>query len=869
MAAQTPVIIDLTLDDDEDGHSENSSTPLVPPPGWEHVRLQPRQLSTLGVFRPLAVPRPDLRGNEANDDDADDDDADDDDADDDDADDDGAHERPNKRRRTTVFAKEPRSRANQQDSNTRVVLYLKGTLWPHIENVIEELFPRLAQHQKNKLHFAVANHVVENDGFATELETSGGKPSAASEAWAQRRIRDLVVRLKDQPVSVVRATRPHTRRRHLAVQCRGADIRSQERLSSPPVQKRRDVEPSIEGTPEAQHLPTNGQAGSSSRTAHGTPRVPDAPTNGIPISTSSPQPQAWNPRPTAEPTADGLRSQRHKKKKTPKTGPVPGQSGHVMQQPEDVDPTTVSPWSGARSRPYLTADRREVLGREQETFFLPDSDVPCLPSVLHVDFSDVEVNYLQFVARQCHESNHRVTRDTLDDLRHLIKKSRKLNSPNKIVQVHQRRYEGIAKPPPFTITARSAEDINNFLRDLLKRKVHLGPAQKLTLDRDGSSSSTVQPDRIASLLYAREIVGNRAFGSVRRYENFPTALKTVQEDTLEPWIEWTNCAGDIATFSWVSDTQFLCGTTTHSDSHNQQYNKEGNLLLGSSRGKLQAYPDHRIVRPLVSHGDNALDSMVQSQDPWLFCSVVDSDYDPQHNLGFTSSFDNTVKIWRIKDESMEAIGTWQHEGRVNFVVVSKHESGMVATATDVSTDAVRVYHIGQSLEAYDAYSCTRIHDQEYVPSEKWGYCPAAIRWGLAPDAQELLLIGYSPRSFTGDDHDIPEDKKDTGELCLWNIITKTQVKINSVAMQNVFEVVWHPSRATFAVATSKAKAKTKAQTLEKTDHNVKTQVRIFEPNTDGQYTAVKVLDCPGLDINELVIRWVFKRAGLEQSLTFV
>lgn len=30
-------------------------------------------------------------------------------------------------------------------------------------------------------------------------------------------------------------------------------------------------------------------------------------------------------------------------------------------------------------------------------------------------------------------------------------------------------------------------------------------------------------------------------------------------------------------------------------------------------------------------------------------------------------------------------------------------------------------------------------------------------------------MGYSPRSVTGHDVDNPEDKRNTGELCIWNV----------------------------------------------------------------------------------------------------
>lgn len=523
------------------------------------------------------------------------------------------------------------------------------------------------------------------------------------------------------------------------------------------------------------------------------------------------------------------------------------QSGRAVED-EGNHTDTRNAWFGLRSRPYLRYYERQELNGRNHLFHLEDAELQH-PMVVHADFSDGEIRYLHYVARK-HFGQRQTTRSSIDDLRHCLKKAKKLNRREELLDLHKDGYPGFEQPP-VALRTRSLDDIESFMVDLHVRRLREGPSQTISISRDGMNGQTdmSQANSVSSLLFAREVVGNRA-STMRRYENFSTAFKTNHDDALEPQIEWTNCAGDIMTLNWVSETQFLCGTTTHSDGHNQQYNKPGNLLLGSSQGTLRAFPDHRIPRPIIAQGDNALDSMVQSQDPWLFSSVVDSDYDASRNLAFTASFDKTVKVWRIyKDSStMEAVGTWEHDGRVNFVLCSKHPAGLVATAVDVSSEAVRVYNIGQNLSTFDSYSCTKIHDEDYVPSEKWAYCPAAIRWGLAPDIQHLLLIGYSPRSLTGDDRDIPEAKLNTGELCLWNTLLKTQTKVNTLATQNVFEVVWHPSRNSFAVATSKA------QTLEKIEHNIKTQIRIFELNSDGQYGAVKTLDCPAIDINELLLR---------------
>ncbi|KAI0112117.1 WD40 repeat-like protein [Nemania sp. FL0031] len=503
---------------------------------------------------------------------------------------------------------------------------------------------------------------------------------------------------------------------------------------------------------------------------------------------------------------------------------------------------------GLPLRPYASALERQQIASGVARTFVPIAATHSSSQVFHVDFSDIETRYLQYVARKAYgRPAVDGERSTVRDIRNVLKKAPALRST--LVEIHVKGYVGY-NSPPLSLTKRSASDVSNFLNDVYFRRLNRVP-KSLFIEKSDTvaQGEASRANMVSTLLLSREITGNR-LGATRTYQNFVTTVKSNREDYLEPQVEWTNCAGDIMTVSWLSNTDFVCGTTTHSDSHNQQYNKPGNLLLGSAATTtLRAYPDHRIVRPVVSSGDNALDSMVASQDPWLFTSVVSSDYDPTFDLAFTSSFDKTVKIWKRQDRSMTSLGTWEHGGHVNFVVASKDGRGTIATAADVPAEAVRVYYLDPtniSGSQYESYSCTRIHDEDYVPSEKWAYYPAAIRWGLGEGLKHLLLIGYSPRSPTGEDHEIPEDKRDTGELCLWDIKEKKQVKVNSAKTQNVFEVAWHPWHPIFAAATSAS------QVLERTDQSPRTQIRIFKYNkgTD-QYSAMKSLDCIAIDINEL------------------
>ena len=523
-------------------------------------------------------------------------------------------------------------------------------------------------------------------------------------------------------------------------------------------------------------------------------------------------------------------------------------------------------------RPYLSAEERANIAVGVQKFVRFDESLLTRPTTFHVDFTADEVKALRSLCRRVLGlSSGSRKQDLAKDLRKQLKKHR-----GDIVRVLD------AIRSETELARRNRADVERFLHDLINHKVSRDPSilalKRDTYDLHGELART---SRINSILFAREVSGNRGM-ALRAPMNFPNEFVKCHEDELELRREWTDCAGDIATIAWVSNDGFICGTTEHSDAHNQQYNKPGNLVLGScSQGTLRAYADHRIVRPVVDKGENSTDAMRQSQDPWLYSSVVASDYDDVHDRAFTSGFDRKVKIWKVdpSGSSMVALGEWFHGGNVNFVAASKYDSttAMVATAADVPTDAVRIYNIQSndsiSVSPYRSFSCSRVVDAEgnTVSTEKWAYFPATMHWGRSPTVRHLLLVGYSPRSRTGDDSDIPPDRRETGELCLWDGITGERWRITSATTQNVFEVLWHPTQACFIAATS---------SLGTDIHwNTRTQIRVFTPSPvsehgEKSFSPIQTLDCWACDINELTIMPIsfgscYVTAGCTDGNTYV
>ncbi|RSL63934.1 hypothetical protein CEP54_004937 [Fusarium duplospermum] len=487
------------------------------------------------------------------------------------------------------------------------------------------------------------------------------------------------------------------------------------------------------------------------------------------------------------------------------------------------------------ARPYRTASDRKAIEEGTKKPVRVNRTVVSQPTAYHVDFTSEEVAEIA----KCLSAYETIPIPATYEA--LAQRCVKYNIPTLVGN---------------NIKGRSIEDIRNFCSDLLAGQATSPNDLRVLSLSEGPSKQQAQTKRtsqISSLLLARELYGNKGFHQTRRYVNFQNEFKTLREDEFEVVAEFTNCAGDITTGVWVSNNSFLCGTTAHSDTHNQQYNKPGNLLLCStSKGTLRSFPDHRIPRPHVEKGENSTEAMRRSQDPWLYSSVVSSDYDQLNDLAYTSSFDKTVKVWKVdpNGEDMEAIATWQHTGNVNFVAAAKDGSGRVATAADSPTDAVRVYTVNKNNVAdspYQTFSCSR---NDADGSDKWAYFPATMQWGRAPGTQHLLLVGYSPRSRSGDDHDIPEEKRNSGEITLWNAEEGRRIPVMTASTANVFEVAWHPNLQRFIIATTPTGLNVVGH------HKIRTQVHVFQRDrerADGGYGQFQALDCYASDINELTI----------------
>jgi WD40 repeat protein len=502
------------------------------------------------------------------------------------------------------------------------------------------------------------------------------------------------------------------------------------------------------------------------------------------------------------------------------------------------------------SRPYLSWQDRNDIERGLASFQrnpessanLSETKIFALQgAILHVDFSQDEIEYIMPVVESviCNTGllDAVLSRQSIENLM----KGREDIIRNIVTALHAARRTS----PVKLFRNREESAITAFLHDAAAGLLSTKPEiKRVELRKMSSASSIAPPDFIGSIIRQRETWGRRRNPASCR--SFKARLSNAIEDEYIRKAEWTDSSGDIATITWIDGNTFFCGATTHSDEHNMQYNKPGNLMVGNAEEKtLKSVPGHQIVRPIVTKGENALESMRGTQDPWMYCSVTSTAFSHDNRKCFTGSYDQTVKVWDVANDGslMSLCGIWSHSGNVNFVVASPNH-GLVATAADVREDAVRVYHFDPSNITASPFSIYEASVQRHNSSDTWAYFPSTMQWGISPSVAHLLLVGYSPRSFNCHDEDIPEEKLNSGELCLWDSRDGSRIPITSARTQNVFEVCWHPTQPIFVAATSPAGI---------FEDWVKTQLRVFEQKECGSFSHVKTLDCPAIDINEITI----------------
>ena len=336
-----------------------------------------------------------------------------------------------------------------------------------------------------------------------------------------------------------------------------------------------------------------------------------------------------------------------------------------------------------------------------------------------------------------------------------------------------------------------------------------------------------KPLRTEELLLKRRMKGTS--GHKQLLIDFDQAASDKWVSTME----WKGASSDILYCAWAQDGQkYALGAAAETDSHSMQYNRNNNLLLGdSSANTLRELPDHRTPRPPANF----------SEDPWLYQSITGVKFSSFQDRMYSSSFDETVKIWDVSSEGPRCIETLDHGARVDLLATSAIYDGVIATGSQKLNGSLRVYHgfgcdsVGEDANAqYVSYSSERA-----LSKQAWQLYPSCLLWSPTQYSANLLLAGYTQYGML-DDSSSPASH---GHLCVWNVETETPITLRP-SSQNVMAAAWSSDGRYCATGTAAGGNLTHPKTT-------RSVVRVYDP-LRGSSRMIVEFESPALDMNELI-----------------
>lgn len=334
------------------------------------------------------------------------------------------------------------------------------------------------------------------------------------------------------------------------------------------------------------------------------------------------------------------------------------------------------------------------------------------------------------------------------------------------------------------------------------------------LQTDGSTSRGTS----RNLKSLNRLLHNRELGC-----NGYNANRQLQVDVakdLKISKHWQGASNDVIVLAWSQDgTGFAAGATAQSDEHNMEYNRGNNLVLGDlTSNSLKELPDHWVKCPWrrATSGHNQTDAR-------LFMSVTAMQW--FDDILFTASYDNTVKLWDVKNYiNAGCVGTLRHGSKVQVMARSNFDKDILATGTE----SIGLWNINEQMY-------TPLEFQQRQRKKEIELVSTSLAWGTNSATKNILLAGMSEKDEKDDG--IPQN----GLLAVWRIDEASTTPVHlSPNAQNVFDAKWHPSSSYFLTGSTPAPSRASL---------ARSVVRIYEPLRSKM--NVVELDCPALDINDV------------------
>lgn len=490
-----------------------------------------------------------------------------------------------------------------------------------------------------------------------------------------------------------------------------------------------------------------------------------------------------------------------------------------------------APKSVSQRLPYMKAAQRLSLQNAPDDW---EWDQPVSREwqglLLHVDFSPAELACVErAIAKVCQSpprSRHNTQRRQLRTMLKGLTEAKLL----KLVHTLQRN-----------LPARNSHSIATFLRDAQVGDIAETPRiLRLSAARSQKSTSTVQTDSTSHILRQREL-GVRSMRGWRTASSPLTyQVKNKVMDSLGPLAAWTGASSDIHTVAWSQDGEsFAAGAVAVTDADSMQYNRPNNLLFGRlSDSTIHELAEHNMERKKTETGANSSHAMFVSQDPKLYTTVTSVAFAPSGRLMYSAGYDESVCVWDLDQASSQPslASKFRHKAEVEMMVANPEHAGVLATAAKRSSGAaVKLITLDEENPSeFDKYN---FHSTKAISRSDLKILPQALRFEPRWGNHLLAGFGANVREDAGFDT--------TGDLCLWDITTQSQIQIHGSG-RNVFDLVFNPIRRHMPLFAAGCVAGGNV------NRGTRSVIRLYEERTPNKYTCPLEIECSALDMNDVI-----------------
>jgi WD40 repeat protein len=480
--------------------------------------------------------------------------------------------------------------------------------------------------------------------------------------------------------------------------------------------------------------------------------------------------------------------------------------------------------------PYLDASQRSLLQNAPEGWGwdqIASLEWQGLP--LHVDFDPAEMEQVELAAAEFQRAPQRPRHTT--QRRQLRMVLRNLTEPKLLQLTHHIRQR---------LSNRSSASISALLRDAQAGDIVNQPrVLRLSAARPMKPMSTVRFESTMTMVRQRELGAQSRRGWSRASKPLTYQAKNNIMDTLGPLSSWTGASSDIHTVAWdPSGNHFAAGAVAVADEDSMQYNRPNNLLYGSlPTSTIHELAEHSTERKKTEKGANSSHAMFASQDPKLYATVTSVAFSPSGKVMYSAGYDESVCVWKLESTSSQPViaAKLRHKAEVELMVVNRNHPGVLATAAKkYSGNAVK-------LVTFDEDNPVAVQKHSFFSAKAsvradLRILPQALQF--EPKDGGMLLAGFGANAR----HDNVFDT--TGDLCLWDIRTKTQLPIHK-SNGNVFDIAFNPNRRYMPLFAAACVAGGNV------NRGTRSVIRLYEERTAGKYGSPLEIECKALDPSEL------------------